>query len=110
MKTIRLVLDREIKIKVWFLLLVLILGLSIVVYANMGTERAFLMPDVTGLYPDNAVEIIQSVGLGIPEIIVDEASSGTTTSTPDKVIEQMPVGGSEVKKGAVIKIIVSNNK
>ncbi|GEM_PF-4969265 len=92
----------RIKLRVWVLLLVLIIGLLIIGILRLDKENEILIPDVKGLHLEMAVKTIQTAGFQMPEII--ESPSGI--DNVNIVVDQQPHSGVKANKNAEIKITV----
>jgi penicillin-binding protein 1A len=76
--------------------------LSINLYISKGLQT-FQMPDLIGLAKDDAEQIVNSLGLGISEIIYDYS----TEQPSGKIFAQNPIATSTVNKLTSITIYIS---
>jgi beta-lactam-binding protein with PASTA domain len=65
----------------------------------------YTMPDLSGMWLDEAIELIKIRGLR-PGLIQKEVNPDV--NAPDIVINQSPQSGSRIKRGATVNITISS--
>ncbi|HEX8208527.1 MAG TPA: Stk1 family PASTA domain-containing Ser/Thr kinase [Solirubrobacteraceae bacterium] len=76
-------------------------GSTVTIVVSSGPEEV-TVPDVTGSALDDARAELERAGLA-----VEVAREETDESEPDTVLSQDPAGGSELEKGATVKLTVA---
>ena len=81
-------------------------GSVVVIYVATHTdEDAVFVPDVLGFTPEEATELINSVGLVVGQILPKD-----TIDKPGKVVEQVPAATEKLHPGDKVDIYVSTGK
>ena len=81
-------------------------GSVVIIYVATHTdEDAVFVPDVLGFTPEEATELINSVGLVVGQILPKD-----TIDKPGKVVEQVPAATEKLHPGDKVDIYVSTGK
>jgi len=79
--------------------------LSITLYVSKG-KKTFSMPDLTGMNLNEAVQLIENLGLVVENIIYEFSD----IQPEDKIIHQSPVPDSMVSKSTAVSLYVSKGE
>lgn len=75
-----------------------------IIYSVQAQDEFVIVPDVIGLYPDDARKILDEAGLLIRDIY-----SQMSDAREGSVVEQTPRSGEEVKKGTPVELIIAKH-